>query len=154
MLGIGLSSHSSAATVYKSWWAVSASRTSSFFFNLFFSLYLFFLLEIFFIYISNAIPKVPDTLPPALLPNPPTPASWPWHSSVLGHMIFARPMASPPIMFILENQQNILLLISVFFSLKSLKCPFIYKQLHICIYISKNINICNIYWILIFSDNV
>jgi hypothetical protein len=35
--------------------------------------------------------------PPALLPNPPTPAFWPWHSPVLGHMIFARPRASPPI---------------------------------------------------------
>jgi hypothetical protein len=34
--------------------------------------------------------------PPALLPNPPTPASWPWHSPVLGHIIFARPRASPP----------------------------------------------------------
>ena len=35
--------------------------------------------------------------PPALLPNPPTPTSWPWHSPVLGHMIFERPRASPPI---------------------------------------------------------
>ena len=35
--------------------------------------------------------------PPALIPNPLTPASWPWHSTVLGHMIFARPGASPPI---------------------------------------------------------
>jgi hypothetical protein len=34
---------------------------------------------------------------PALLPNTPTPASWPWHSPVLGHMIFTRPRASPPI---------------------------------------------------------
>jgi hypothetical protein len=34
---------------------------------------------------------------PTLLPNPPTPASWPWHSPVLGHMIFTRPRASPPI---------------------------------------------------------
>ena len=33
---------------------------------------------------------------PSLLPNPPTPASWPWHFPVLGHMIFARPRASPP----------------------------------------------------------
>ena len=41
-------------------------------------------------------PKVPYTLP-SLLPNPPTPASWPWHSPVLGHIIFARPRASPPI---------------------------------------------------------
>jgi hypothetical protein len=57
---------------------------------------LFFLLDIFFIYISNAIPKVPYTLPPALVPNPSTLASWPWHSPVLGHMIFARPRAFPP----------------------------------------------------------
>ena len=53
------------------------------------------LLDIFFIYISNAIPKVPYS-PCALLPNPPTPTSWPWHSPVLGHMI-TRPRASPPI---------------------------------------------------------
>ena len=32
-----------------------------------------------------------------LLRNPPTSASWPWHSPVLGDMIFARPRASPPI---------------------------------------------------------
>ena len=32
-----------------------------------------------------------------MLPNPPTPASWPWHSPVLGHMIFARERASHPI---------------------------------------------------------
>jgi hypothetical protein len=54
---------------------------------------------IFFIYISNTIPKVPYTLPPhtpPLLPNPPTPVSWPWHSPVQGHMIFAIPRASPP----------------------------------------------------------
>jgi hypothetical protein len=35
-------------------------------------------------------------IPPALLPSPPTPNSWPWHSPVLGHMIFVRPRASPP----------------------------------------------------------
>jgi hypothetical protein len=40
-------------------------------------------------------PKVPYTLP--LHPNLPIPASWPWHSPVLGHIIFARPRASPPI---------------------------------------------------------
>jgi hypothetical protein len=50
-----------------------------------------FLLDIFFIHISNAIPKVPYTLPPALLPNPPTTASWPWRSPVLGHIKFAIP---------------------------------------------------------------
>ena len=48
-----------------------------------------FLLDIFFIYISNAIPKVPYTPPPALLPYPPTPASWPWHSPELGNIKFA-----------------------------------------------------------------
>jgi hypothetical protein len=42
---------------------------------------IYFLLDIFFIYISNAIPKAPY-LPPTMLPNPPTPASWPWHSPV------------------------------------------------------------------------
>ena len=32
----------------------------------------------------------------ALLPKPPTPASWPSHSPVLGHIISARQRASPP----------------------------------------------------------
>jgi hypothetical protein len=49
-----------------------------------------FLLGIFFIYISNAILKVPYTLP-TLLPYPPTPTSWPWCSPVLGHIKFAIP---------------------------------------------------------------
>jgi hypothetical protein len=60
------------------------------------SLFFQFLLDIFFIYISNAIPKVPYTLTPALLPYPSTPTSWPWHSPVLGHIRFARPRASSP----------------------------------------------------------
>jgi hypothetical protein len=34
---------------------------------------------------------------PSLLPNPSISLSWPWHSPVLGHMIFTRPRASPPI---------------------------------------------------------
>jgi hypothetical protein len=42
-------------------------------------------------------PQSPLYPPPALLSNPPTPASWPWHFPVLGHMIFERPRASPPI---------------------------------------------------------
>jgi hypothetical protein len=56
------------------------------------------LLDMFFIYISNAIPKVPYTPPPCPAPqptHPPTPASWPWHSPVLRHIIFARQRASP-----------------------------------------------------------
>jgi hypothetical protein len=36
-----------------------------------------FLLGIYFIYISNAIPKVPFSLP-LLLSYPPTPIFWPW----------------------------------------------------------------------------
>jgi hypothetical protein len=54
----------------------------------FFFLFMF-LLDIFFIYISNAIPKVPYTS--SLLPYPPTPTYWPWHSPVLGHIKFAIP---------------------------------------------------------------
>jgi hypothetical protein len=39
--------------------------------------------------------KIPYTLP--LLSNPPTPSFWPWHSPILGHMIFTGPRASSPI---------------------------------------------------------
>ena len=46
--------------------------------------FLFFKLDIFFIYILNAIPKAPYALPQTLLSNPPTPASWPWHSPYWG----------------------------------------------------------------------
>jgi hypothetical protein len=42
-------------------------------------------------------PQSPLSPPPALLPNPPTPASWPRHFPVLGHMIFTIPRASLPI---------------------------------------------------------
>jgi hypothetical protein len=41
-------------------------------------------------------PENPLYTPPALLPNPPSPASWPWYSSVLGSIIFPRPRASLP----------------------------------------------------------
>ena len=40
--------------------------------------------------------KFPIPSPHALLPYPPTPASWPWHSCVLGHIKFAIPGASLP----------------------------------------------------------
>jgi hypothetical protein len=65
-------------------------------------MFCFFFKDVFFISILNAItfpsfsPKIPYP-PAALLPNPPTPASSPWHSPVLGHRIFTRPRASPPI---------------------------------------------------------
>jgi hypothetical protein len=63
----------------------------------------FFLLDIFFIYISNAIlfPSFPLKIPyPShlpLLPNPPTPASWPWHFPLLGHRTFTGSRDSSPI---------------------------------------------------------
>ena len=50
-------------------------------------IFFFFFLGIYFIYISNAIPKVTSTLP-----HPPTPTSWPWHFPVLRHIKFAWPM--------------------------------------------------------------
>jgi hypothetical protein len=58
----------------------------------FFSFFSFLLLDIFFIYISNAIRKTPYTLSPtpALLANPHTPAFWLWNSPVLWHIIFPR----------------------------------------------------------------
>jgi hypothetical protein len=48
---------------------------------------IFLLLDIYFIYICNAIQKVPHTLP-----YPPNYTSWPWHSPVLRHKKSARPM--------------------------------------------------------------
>ena len=52
-----------------------------------FGFLLLFLLGIYFIYISNAIPKVPHPLP-----HPATPTSWPCRSPVLRHIKFAWPM--------------------------------------------------------------
>jgi hypothetical protein len=40
-------------------------------------------------------PETPYLL--LLLPNPPIPASWPWHSPILGHRTFKRPRTFPPI---------------------------------------------------------
>jgi hypothetical protein len=40
-------------------------------------------------------PPIPFPLP--LLTNPPTSASWSWHSTMLGHWTFTGPRASPPI---------------------------------------------------------
>ena len=54
-------------------------------------------------------PKNPLYPPLTLLPNSPhthTPASWPWDSPVLGHMIFARPRASPSILYYICNQRH------------------------------------------------
>ena len=63
----------------------------------------YFLLDIFFIYISNVIPfpsfpsKNPLSSPYSpLLPKPPTSISWPRHSTMLGYRNFTGPRASPP----------------------------------------------------------
>jgi hypothetical protein len=40
-------------------------------------------------YPKSSLCRLPP--PPALLPYPPTPSSWPWCSPVLGHIKFTRP---------------------------------------------------------------
>jgi hypothetical protein len=58
----------------------------------------FFLFPIFIRYFLHlhfkCYPKSPLYAPSPLLPYPPTPASWPWISPLLGHIKFARPGAS------------------------------------------------------------
>jgi hypothetical protein len=70
------------------------------FFSLSWLFFLFLFKQIFIRYFLHlqfkCYPKSPLYPPPTLLPNPFTPASWTWHSPVLGHIIFARPRASPP----------------------------------------------------------
>ena len=63
-----------------------------------------FLLDIFFIYISNVIPfpSFPSENPLFTLPPPPASQpthshSWSWHSPILGHRAFIGLKASPPI---------------------------------------------------------
>jgi hypothetical protein len=57
---------------------------------------IFFFIRYFLYLHFKCYPQSPIYPPPALLPNPPTSASWPWHSPVLEHMIFTRSRASPP----------------------------------------------------------
>ena len=65
-------------------WLLRGNVLHSFYFTLF-------LLDIFFIYISNfqCYPKSFLYPLPSLLPYPPTPASWPQHPPVLCHIKFA-----------------------------------------------------------------
>jgi hypothetical protein len=50
------------------------------------------------IFSSFTIQMLSQNAPCTLLPNPPTPASWPWHFPVLGHIIFVIPRATLPLM--------------------------------------------------------
>jgi hypothetical protein len=77
---------SSPANRQSGYWSVFSIHCSFFFFTLF-----FLLLRIFLNYISNAIPKVPHTLPHTSLPTH-SHFFWPWHSPVLGHIKFVCPM--------------------------------------------------------------
>ena len=51
---------------------------------------------IFFHLYFKCYPESPLYPSSVLLSNAPTPTSWPWHSPVLGHIIFARPRTSLP----------------------------------------------------------
>jgi hypothetical protein len=42
-------------------------------------------------------PKIPYPVPPSTAPQPTIPASWPWHSPILGLRSFTGPRASPSI---------------------------------------------------------
>ena len=59
----------------------------------------YFLLDIFFIYISNVIsfPCFPseNLYPSPLALNPPTPSFWPWQPLIYGYITFTCPRASP-----------------------------------------------------------
>jgi hypothetical protein len=57
--------------------------------NKYFSFFVRYFLHLHFKY----HPESPLYPTPALLPNP---SFWPWHSPVLGHIIFARPWATLP----------------------------------------------------------
>ena len=92
-------------------WLTFPGHTSSFFFP--FLNFTRYFLHLHF----KCYPESPLYTPSTLLPNPPTPSSWPWHSPVLGHMIFTRPKASPPIDGQLGHQQFLIFLIVHIFSL-------------------------------------
>jgi hypothetical protein len=48
-------------------------------------------------FLVSSLKESPLHTSPAPLPNPPTPTSWPCIPPLLGHIIFPRPRASPPI---------------------------------------------------------
>ena len=69
---------------------------------------IFFYLGIYFIYISNAIPKDHTPLPHPLS-HPATSTFWPWHSPVLRQIKLARPMG----LFLYKSQVQVNLYIKV-----------------------------------------
>ena len=67
-------------------------------------LYSFFFFFRYFLHLHfRCYPEIPLYTSTTLLPNLSTPTSWPWHSSVLGHIIFTRRRASPSIDGLLDH---------------------------------------------------
>jgi hypothetical protein len=66
--------------------------------SIYFFEFISFLLDIFFILHFKCYPESPLYPPPTLIPNSSTPTSWPWHSPILLHIIFARPGLLLPLM--------------------------------------------------------
>jgi hypothetical protein len=105
---------------------------------MFYLMLLFFLLDIFFIYISNIIPfpgfpsekhPAPLTSPFPLLTNPPTPTFWPWHSPTLEHRPFIGQRASPGIDVRLGHRDALINIShSVFMYEKNVKIKTNYKN--------------------------
>jgi hypothetical protein len=75
------------------------------FFSFFFSFYSFLIIYFLYLHFKCFLVspflvsplKTPYPQPPPPFTNPPTPASWPWQSPILGHRAFTGPTASPPI---------------------------------------------------------
>jgi hypothetical protein len=70
--------------------------SSFLFFSFLFFSFLFFSTRYFLHLLFKCYPTSPIYPPPALFPNPPTPAIRHWHSPILGHIIFTKTRASPP----------------------------------------------------------
>ena len=90
MLGLCFSSNNMSSPNFRAYESLAGltSLKSWFFYNFFI---------IYFLHLQfKCNPESPLYPPPTLLPNPPTPASRPWHFPVLRYIIFARPRASLP----------------------------------------------------------
>jgi hypothetical protein len=91
----------STTTVYPTMGVGQRSFVQSFFLFFFFKqIFIRYFLHLQF----KCYPKSPLYPPPVLLPKPPTPTSWPWHSPALGHIIFARPRLANPLSVVVQTQ--------------------------------------------------